>query len=91
MAAEQKKKARLEAQEFIKKYKNLSQKEISEIYKFYELEAARKADSAVDKFKNSFEEIKDSWNVTVSAMGKNIEDNLFDFITGKTTSLNNAF
>ncbi|KAA3684677.1 tape measure protein [Campylobacter fetus] len=91
MSAEQKKKARLEAQEFIKKYKNLSQKEITEIYKFYELEAAKKADSAVDKFKNSFEEIKDSWSVTVSAMGKNIEDNLFDFITGKTTSLNNAF
>lgn len=76
--------------QLLKEFKkiNLDKKIADEIIKFRKKEYL---DKFVKLNKHSFKEIKDSWNETVMSMAKAVEDNFFNFFTGKTTSLSKMF
>ena len=80
----------LKERELLKEFKriNLDKKTASEILRFRKKEYL---DSFVNLNKQSFKEIKDSWSDTISSMAKAVEDNFFDFFTGKIRSFKDMF
>lgn len=80
----------LKERELLKEFKriNLDKKTASEILRFRKKEYL---DSFVNLNKQSFKEIKDSWSDTILSMAKAVEDNFFDFFTGKIRSFKDMF
>lgn len=81
---------KLKEAELMKEFKkiNLDKKTADEILKFRKQEYL---DKFVNLNKNSFEVIKDDWAETTMSMAKAIEDNFFDFFTGKIRSFSDMF
>lgn len=80
----------LKERELLKEFKriNLDKKTADAIVKFRKKEYL---DSFVKESKMSFNEIKDSWSEIILSMAKAVEDNFFDFFTGKIRSFKDMF
>lgn len=80
----------LKERELLKEFKriNLDKKTADAIVKFRKKEYL---DSFVKESKMSFNEIKDSWSETILSMAKAVEDNFFNFFTGKIRSFKDMF
>ncbi|TXF09202.1 hypothetical protein, partial [Campylobacter fetus] len=87
LAIEIKEKYAKKAEALIKERGIIDQKQQEQVRKSY----TKIANDELEKMQKIFDGIRDSWNEMISSMAKNIEDGLFDFITGKTTSLKSAF
>ncbi len=77
------KKASALANDYVKKYALTSQKEIKAVNAYFQKESLKSIENVEKGFNSAVESISSSWENMISTMSKEIENGLFDALSGK--------